>query len=173
MNIDLAIVARDLKLPPDQIQKTVELLDEGNSIPFITRFRKDQTGGLNEQQILGIKQRVAQLRALAERKGFVVKSIESQGKLTDELKTLIEKATSNRKLEDLYHPFKPKKQSRATVARQQQYAHVVVFTGAFERAHDALAHAQAQGVHRVRFVQRRRQHAVVQLHQDRFAHSPS
>ncbi len=119
LKVDLAIVARDLKLPPEKIEKTVDLLDQGNTIPFITRFRKDLTGGLNEQQILAIKQRVAQLRALAERKTFVLKSIESQGKLTDELRTQINKSSTSRRLEDLYLPFKPKKQSRASLARQQ------------------------------------------------------
>ena len=119
MKVDLAIVARDLKLPPEKIEKTVELLDSGNTIPFITRFRKDLTGGLNEQQILAVKQRVAQLRALGERKAFIVKSIESQNKLTDEIKSLINRASSSRRLEDLYLPFKPKKQSRASLARQQ------------------------------------------------------
>ena len=119
LKVDLAIVARDLKLPPEKIEKTVELLDTGNTIPFITRFRKDLTGGLNEQQILAVKQRVAKLRALAERKAFVLKSIQSQGKLTDELKIQIDKVHSNRRLEDLYLPFKPKKQSRASLARQQ------------------------------------------------------
>ncbi|MFT7632145.1 MAG: hypothetical protein ACI87E_003194, partial [Mariniblastus sp.] len=119
MKIDLAIVARDLKLPPEKIEKTVELLDAGNTISFITRFRKDLTGGLDEQQILAVKQRVVQLRALSERKAFVLKSIDSQSKLTDGLKTQINKATSSRRLEDLYLPYKPKKQSRAALARQQ------------------------------------------------------
>ncbi|MDG1873224.1 MAG: Tex-like N-terminal domain-containing protein [Mariniblastus sp.] len=119
MKVDLAVVARDLKLPPEKIEKTVELLDEGNTISFITRFRKDLTGGLDEQQILSIQERVGSLRALSERKVFVVKSIDSQGKLTDELNSEISKATTSRRLEDLYLPFKPKKQSRALVARQQ------------------------------------------------------
>ncbi len=117
--IDVTIVARDLKLPPEKIDATVELLDQGNTISFITRFRKDLTGGLDERQIQAIKNRVAQLRALGERKEFVLKSIDSQGKLTDELKTEIGKASTSRRLEDLYLPFKPKKQSRALVARQQ------------------------------------------------------
>lgn len=119
MNVDLAIVARDLKLPPENVEKTVQLLDEGNTIPFITRFRKDLTGGLNEKQILVIKQQVASLRALAERKSFILKSIESQGKLTDDLKSAILRATSSRRLEDVYLPFKPKKQTRAATAKQQ------------------------------------------------------
>ena len=119
MNIDLAIVARDLKLPPEKLAQTVTLLDEGNTIPFITRFRKDETGGLNENQILAVKQKIAQLRALAERKTFVLKSIESQGQLTDELKSHIEKTGSSRTLEDLYRPFKSRKQTRSATARQQ------------------------------------------------------
>lgn len=119
MNIDLAVVARDLRLPPEKIERSVQLLDQGNTIPFITRFRKDQTGGLNEEQLLAIKQRVTSLRSLAERKAFVLKSIQSQSKLTDELATEIEKTTTARRLEDLYHPFKAKKQSRAQTARHQ------------------------------------------------------
>ena len=119
MNIDLAVVARDLRLPPDKIERSVRLLDEGNTIPFITRFRKDLTGGLNEEQLLEIKRRVASLRSLAERKAFIIKSIESQSKLTDELSKEIEKANTSRLLEDLYHPFKAKKQSRAQTARHQ------------------------------------------------------
>ena len=119
LKIDVTIVARDLKLPPEKIDATIALLDQGNTIPFITRFRKDLTGGLDEQQILAIKNRVSQLRSLGERKEFVLKSIDSQNKLTDELKTEIGKASTSRRLEDLYLPFKPKKQSRALVARQQ------------------------------------------------------
>jgi uncharacterized protein len=119
LKIDFSIVARDLKLPPEKIAKTVELLDAGNTIPFVTRFRKDLTGGLNEQQVLAIKQRVGQLRALAERKTFVLKSIDSQGNLSEDLALQIKKATTSRRLEDLYLPFKPQKQSRAALARQQ------------------------------------------------------
>ena len=119
VKIDLAVVARDLKLPPDKVERTLSLLDEGNTIPFITRFRKDQTGGLNEEQILSIKQRAASLRALSERKAFVVKSIDSQGKLTDKIKTALDKASTSRQVEDVYLPFKPKKKSRAATARQQ------------------------------------------------------
>ena len=119
MNVDLAIVARDLKLPPGNVETTVRLLDEGNTIPFITRFRKDLTGALNEKQILAIKQQVTSLRALAERKAFILKSIESQGKLTDELRSFVQRTNSSRRLEDIYLPFKPKKQTRAATAKQQ------------------------------------------------------
>ncbi len=118
MTIDLSTISRELKKPVEQIETAVKLLDEGNTIPFITRFRKDQTGGLNEEQLLVVKQSVTRLRALADRRAFILKSIESQDKLTDKLKTAIEAAGSSRELEDLYLPYKPKKQSLATVARQ-------------------------------------------------------
>ena len=117
--IDIAVIARDQNLPPEKVQRTVELLDDGNTIPFITRFRKDETGGLNEEQILSIKQQATSLRALAERKAFVLKSIDSQGKLTDELKVAIDKANTSSAVEDVYLPFKPRKKSRAQDARQK------------------------------------------------------
>lgn len=119
MSDDFAGIARDLKLPLDQIRQTVELLDAGNTIPFIARFRKDQTGGLDPEQVLAIKQRVTQLRALEERKTFVLKSIESQGQLTESLAGEIKSAPNSRRVEDLYLPFKAKKQSLALTARQQ------------------------------------------------------
>ncbi len=118
MSIDLASIGRELKKPVENIEIAVKLLDEGNTIPFITRFRKDQTGGLSEEQLAIIKSSVARLRALTERKAFVSKSIESQEKLTDEIRLEIEKATSTRELEYVYLPFKPKKQTLATVAKQ-------------------------------------------------------
>ena len=117
--IDISIIARDQNLPPEKVQRTVELLDDGNTIPFITRFRKDETGGLNEEQILAIKQQATLLRALTERKEFVLKSIESQGKLTDELKVAIDKASTSSEVEDVYLPYKPRKKSRAQEARQK------------------------------------------------------
>ena len=119
MSIDLTAIGRDLKKPIENIESAVKLLDEGNTIPFITRFRKDQTGGLNEEQLLQIKTAATKLRALAERKAFVSKSIDSQGKLTDKLTKQIENASTSRQLEDIYQVFKPKKQTLATTARQQ------------------------------------------------------
>lgn len=119
MTEDIVVIARDLKLPPEKVQHAVELLDAGNTIPFIARFRKDQTGGLDPEQVLAIKQRVSQLRALAERKSFVLKSIEAQGLLTEALGKEIAQATSSRRVEDLYLPFKAKKQTLALTARQQ------------------------------------------------------
>ncbi len=118
VSFDLGLVAKDLNLPEDKVQRTVELLDEGNTIPFITRYRKDQTGGLDEEQIRLVKEKVALQRTLAERKSTILKSIESQGKLSDKLSKEIRGSRSTKRLEDLYMPFKPKKQSLATQARQ-------------------------------------------------------
>jgi uncharacterized protein len=119
MNIDLGRVANELGLPVDKVERTVELLDAGNTVPFITRYRKEQTGALDEEQIRHIQDRVTRLRLLAERKQTILKSIESQGKLTPELSEQISKAESPKQLEDLYLPFRPKKQTLATIARQR------------------------------------------------------
>lgn len=119
MTDDLQPIATDLNLSTDQIEKTVQLLDAGNTIPFITRFRKDETGGLRASQIQSIQFAVNKQRALTERKTFVIKSIDSQGKLDDSLKARIEEAKTSRELEDLYLPYKPKQQSLALTARQQ------------------------------------------------------
>ncbi|MCA9206779.1 MAG: helix-hairpin-helix domain-containing protein, partial [Planctomycetales bacterium] len=119
VSIDLGRVAHDLHLPLDKVQRTVELLDDGNTVPFITRYRKDATGGLDEEQIRLIQDAVGKARALAERKQTILKSIESQGKLTAELAQRIQQAPSTKQLEDLYLPYKPKKQSLATQARER------------------------------------------------------
>lgn len=117
--IDYPRLARELALDPDAIARTVALLDDGNTVPFITRYRRDQTGGLDEQQIAAIRDSVARLRQLDERKQTILRSIESQNKLTDELRREIEHSDSVKRLEDLYLPFRPKKQSLATRAREQ------------------------------------------------------
>jgi uncharacterized protein len=118
-SIDLGHIARELNLPTESVERTIALLDEGNTVPFITRYRKDQTKGLDEEQIREIQLRVAKLRLLHERKQTILKSIEAQGKLTPELAELIQSAHTTKRLEDLYLPFKPKKQTLATLARQR------------------------------------------------------
>jgi len=117
VTIDLRQVGRGLDFSLRQIQATVELLDEGNTVPFVTRYRKDQTGGLNEEQIREIQERLTKLRLLADRKQTILRSVESQGKLTEKLSKQILAATTAKRLEDLYLPFKPKKQTLATLAR--------------------------------------------------------
>ena len=119
VTIDLRQVGRGLDIPLRQIQAAVELLDEGNTVPFITRYRKDQTGGLDEEQIREIQQRLTRMRLLADRKQTILRSIESQGKLTEKLTKHILSATTTKRLEDLYLPYKPKKQTLATLARSR------------------------------------------------------
>lgn len=117
--LDLARLARRVDLLVGQVASTVALLDAGNTVPFITRYRKDQTGGLDEEQIRAVEQEVARQRMLAERKQTILRSIESQGKLTPELAKEIEAADNTKRLEDLYLPFKPKKQTRGSAARER------------------------------------------------------
>ena len=100
-----------------QIEQAVKLIDEGNTVPFIARYRKDVTGGLNDEQLRSIDERLRYLRGLEERKQEVLHSIEEQGKLTDELKAEIEKAEILQRVEDLYKPFKQKKTTRAGKAK--------------------------------------------------------
>ncbi len=117
--MDLSRIAQDLQIRRSQVENVVQLLDEGNTIPFITRYRKERTGGLNEDILRIIQQRVMNLRQLAERKQTILRSIENQGKLTPELRAAILSADHPRRLEDLYLPFKPKKRTLATTAREK------------------------------------------------------
>lgn len=116
---DFSRIAQDLQIRRVQVESVVALLDEGNTVPFITRYRKERTGGLNEEVIRQIQARAAALRQLAERKATVLKSIEGQGKLTDELREAVLAADTSRRLEDLYLPYKPKKKSLAAAARDK------------------------------------------------------
>jgi uncharacterized protein len=117
--IDLGQVSQALGLAATRVQTVVDLLDAGNTVPFITRYRKDQTGGMDEEQVRQVQSRVLKLRMLAERKQTILRSIDSQGKLTAALAAAIEAADSSRRLEDLYLPYKPKKQTLATLARDR------------------------------------------------------
>jgi len=113
------IIAGELQLKDRQVQATVELLDTDNTVPFIARYRKEVTGGLDEEQIRAIEDRMRYLRLLQQRKETVLKSIEDQGKLTDELRDKILAATKLQEVEDLYLPYKPKKRTRATIAKEK------------------------------------------------------
>jgi protein Tex len=119
LSIDFGRLARELGIDQASVTRTVTLLDEGNTVPFITRYRRDQTGGLDEEQISGIRGAVSKLRQLEERKQTILRSIESQHALTDELKEQIARADSVKRLEDLYLPYRPKKQTLATKAAEQ------------------------------------------------------
>ncbi len=112
-------IANELGLKVWQVHKTVELLDTDNTVPFIARYRKEMSGNLNEEQIRSIEDRIRTLRVLDARKETVIHSIEKQGKLTPELKEKILAATKLQEVEDLYLPYKPKKRTRATVAKEK------------------------------------------------------
>lgn len=118
MNYEVQI-ASELQIKPHQVNATVQLLDEGGTVPFISRYRKEATGELDEVQVAAIRDRVLQLRELAKRKEAVLKSIEEQGKLTDELKSKVEAAETMSKLEDIYLPYKPKRRTKASIAREK------------------------------------------------------
>src|SRR5437660_287539 len=119
IQVDLGRIAQDLQIRRVQVESVVQLLDEGNTVPFITRYRKERTGGLNEEVIRQVQARVGFLRQLAERKHTILKSIENQGKLTDDLRAAVLGAESSKRLEDLYLPYKPKKRTLASVARDR------------------------------------------------------
>ncbi len=117
--IDFDRIAKELNLGRAQVENATGLLDEGNTIPFVTRYRKERTGHLDEEQLRAIQERVTALRQLKERAQTITRLIESQGKLTPELRREIELADSTKRLEDLYLPFRPKKRSRASMARDR------------------------------------------------------
>jgi uncharacterized protein len=119
LKLDLSRIAQDLQIRKVQVESVVQLLDEGNTVPFITRYRKERTGGLNEEEIRTIQARVGQLRQLAERKQTILKSIEGQGRLTEDLRRAILMADTSKRLEDLYLPYKPKKATLASKARER------------------------------------------------------
>ncbi len=119
IQVDLGRIAQDLQIRRVQVESVVQLLDEGNTVPFITRYRKERTGNLNEVAVHEIQLRVGRLRELAERKETILKAIEAQGKLTDELASAIRAADNSKRLEDLYLPYKPKKKTKASDARER------------------------------------------------------
>ena len=102
-----------------QVEATIRLLDEGNTVPFIARYRKEMTGSLDDEQVRIVADEIVRLRAIDERRVAILKSIAEQGKLTDELKATIEAAETMTALEDLYAPYKPKRRTRAMVARER------------------------------------------------------
>lgn len=112
-------IAKELQLSEKQVRTTVELLDEGNTIPFIARYRKEMTGELDENQLRDIEERTGYLRNLEIRKREVIRIIEEQGKLTEDLKASITAAVKLQEVEDLYRPYKQKRKTRASVAKEK------------------------------------------------------
>ena len=110
------ILSKEMNIASWQVQKTITLLDEGATVPFISRYRKEMTGTLDEVQVAQIRDRVAQLRELDKRREAIISSIEEQGKMTDDLLKQINQAVVMSELEDIYLPYKPKRKTRATMA---------------------------------------------------------
>ena len=113
----IKIIAEELNIKPSQVENTIKLIDEGNTIPFIARYRKEVTGGLSDETLRDLGDRLNYLRNLEQRKEEVVKSIDEQGKLTDEILKAIAIAKTLAEVEDIYRPYKQKKKTRATVAK--------------------------------------------------------
>ena len=113
------LIAQELKIKEQQVNATIDLLDSGNTIPFISRYRKEVTGELTEEHIRHIEERTQYLRNLVKRQEEILASIEEQGKLTPELTSAIEKSIKLQELEDIYLPFRPKKRTRASIAKEK------------------------------------------------------
>ena len=118
MNNNYQIIAKKLMLPEKQVENTILLLNEGCTIPFIARYRKERTGSLDEVQIAAISEQYAKMQELTKRKDTICKTIEEQGKLTADLKRKIEATWDATELEDIYLPFKPKRRTKAQIARE-------------------------------------------------------
>ncbi len=112
-------IAKLLNVPMKGLAAVVELLDEGATVPFIARYRKEATGNLDEVQIRDIQEKLEYFRELEDRRETVLASIEEQGKLTDELEAKIEATLEKTELEDLYLPYKPKRRTKASIARDK------------------------------------------------------
>src|SRR6266702_6273922 len=112
-------ISQALSISLRDLVAVIELLDDGGTVPFIARYRKETTGNLDEVQIRDIEEKLSYFRDLLARRETILASIAEQGKLTDELKTAIEKTFDKSELEDLYLPYKPKRRTKATIAREK------------------------------------------------------
>lgn len=112
-------LTEELQVKRGQVEAAVKLIDEGNTIPFISRYRKEATGALNDEQLRNLDERLTYLRNLEEKKAQVISSIEEQGKLTDELKKAIKAAQTQVAVDDLYRPYRPKRRTRAIIAKEK------------------------------------------------------
>ena len=123
----LSSVAKELNLKLSQVENTVNLFDEGATVPFIARYRKEVTGNLDEEQIREVIEKVTYYRNLEKRKEEVIRLIEEQRKLTEELKASITKALKLQEVEDLYLPYKKKKKTKADIAKDQGLEPLSIF----------------------------------------------
>jgi len=112
-------LSSEMNISKDRVVQTATLLDEGNTVPFIARYRKEMTGGLTDEEVRRLQEKLSQYRNLEERRSEVIRLIDDQGKLTEELQKELEKAATVTELDDLYRPYRPKKKTRASVARDK------------------------------------------------------
>jgi uncharacterized protein len=115
----IARLTREFNLKPFQVENTVKLIDDGNTIPFIARYRKEMTGVLNDQVLRELNERLNYLRTLEERRADVSRLIEEQGKLTSQITEALQKAETLQEIEDIYRPFRPKRRTRAMIAKEK------------------------------------------------------
>ena len=132
MDINLKL-AQEFKLQPQRVENTIKLIDEGNTIPFIARYRKEVTGNLDDQILRELNDRLEYLRSFEKRKGEIISSITEQEKMTDEIMSALENAQTLAELEDIYRPFKPKRKTRASVAREKGLEPLAKFIFAQEK----------------------------------------
>jgi uncharacterized protein len=119
LNAITSIIANEIGCRPEQARAAIELLDDGATVPFVARYRKEATGGLDDGQLRRLEERLTYLRELGARRETILKSIETQGKLTEELATKIARTSTKAELEDLYLPYKPKRRTKAQIAKEQ------------------------------------------------------
>jgi uncharacterized protein len=134
----LAHIAQNLNLPLHGLCAVIGLLDDGGTVPFIARYRKEATGNLDEVQIRAIEEKLAYFRELEDRRESILASIGEQGRLTDELKARIEATLDRNELEDLYLPYKPKRRTKATIAREKGLEPLAAYLWAQQRAEQPL-----------------------------------
>lgn len=131
-------IAKILDVKPSQVEKTVALIDEGNTIPFIARYRKEVTGNLTDEQLRVLEERLNYFRNLDKRKEEVVSSIEGQDKMTDEIMIAINNAETLKEVEDIYLPYKPKKRTRATIAKEKGLEGLAQYILNFDKEDDDI-----------------------------------
>lgn len=139
----IKILASELNIKIKQVEETIKLLDEGNTVPFIARYRKEMTGGLSDEILRDLEERLTYLRNLEQRKEEVLRLIDEQGKLTEELKKDILAADVLRRVEDLYRPYKQKKQTRASKAKAKGLEPLAMLIFNQETAGDLESHASS------------------------------
>ena len=137
-------LSQELNLTPDQVEKTVALIDEGNTIPFIARYRKEVTGSLDDNILRTLDERLTALRNLEKRKEEVKNLIDTQGKLTDEIAAAIDRAVTVTEVDDIYRPFRPKRKTRASVARERGLEPLAQLILAQEKVYTPAIEVQAE-----------------------------